>query len=68
VGSSKQLAKVRNIVNNLICEGAEAIVLGCTEMLLIVKQEHYSMPIIDSTRVHAEYALRYALNYTELQA
>jgi aspartate racemase len=53
--------KFREIIANLVARGAEGIVLGCTEIPLIVKQEDYDIPLFDTTTIHAEAAVDYAL-------
>ncbi|HLO11887.1 MAG TPA: aspartate/glutamate racemase family protein [Pseudoneobacillus sp.] len=49
------------IIRNLIQMGAEAIILGCTEIGLLIKQEDYSIPIMDTTIIHAEEGVKIAL-------
>ncbi|WP_284639504.1 aspartate/glutamate racemase family protein [Paenibacillus silviterrae] len=49
------------IINSLSDQGAEAIILGCTEITLLISQDHCSIPIYDTTRIHAESAVDYAL-------
>lgn len=50
------------IINRLIKEeGAEGVILGCTEIPLLVKQEDVSVPVFDTTAIHAEAAVNYAL-------
>jgi amino-acid racemase len=49
------------IIRNLIAEGAEAIVLGCTEIYLLVNQRDVQVPVFDTTRIHAKSAARFAL-------
>lgn len=51
------------IIEKLILEGAEGIILGCTEIPLLVKQEDVAVPILDTTQLHAESAVRFALNF-----
>ena len=43
-------------------EGAEGVILGCTEIPLLVKQEDVSVPVFDTTAIHSEAAVRYSLN------
>ena len=57
--SSRQ--KYVDIIKNLADAGAEAVVLGCTEIPLLVKQEHCSMPLIDTTTIHSLAAVDFAL-------
>ena len=49
------------IINSLHQQGAEAIVLGCTEIALLVKQEHTNVPLYDTTAIHAEKAVLVSL-------
>ena len=49
------------IINNLVQKGAKGIVLGCTEIPLLIKQEDVSVPIFDTTSIHAISAVEYAL-------
>jgi aspartate racemase len=50
------------IIRQLINDGAEGVVLGCTEIPLLVGQEDVSVPIFDTTRIHADAAVRFALS------
>jgi aspartate racemase len=49
------------IIKNLVKDGAEGIILGCTEIPLLIKQEDVKVPLFDTTRIHAESAVKYAL-------
>lgn len=50
------------IINKLIAEGAEAIILGCTEIGMLIQQADTNIPLFDTTRIHAEYAVKLALS------
>ena len=50
------------IINNLMKRGAQGIVLGCTEIGLLVKKENCRMPIFDTTLIHASAAVNYSLS------
>ena len=50
-----------NIINRQIENGAEGIILGCTEIPLLIKQEDVSVPIFDTTTIHATAAFKYAV-------
>lgn len=50
------------IINRLGEQGAEGIILGCTEIPLLVHEEEGNIPLFDTTRIHAEAAVEYALN------
>ncbi|SKA20541.1 aspartate/glutamate racemase family protein [Consotaella salsifontis] len=54
----------REIIERLIAEGAEAIILGCTEIMLLVKPEDSAVPLFDTTTLHAEAAVEMALGAT----
>jgi len=50
-----------DIINRLVNEGAEGIVLGCTELPLLIQHSDIHAPIFDTTRLHAEAAVNLAL-------
>jgi aspartate racemase len=54
-------AEYKRIMQALIAEGAEGIILGCTEIELLVKQEDSSAPLFPTTSIHAIAAVEYAL-------
>jgi len=49
------------IINNLVKNGAEGIILGCTEIPLLIQQKDVKIPLFDTTKIHAESAVEYAL-------
>src|SRR5215216_2902235 len=49
------------IMKQMVSQGAEGIILGCTEIGLLVHQEDNRVPLFDTTRIHAEAAVEYAL-------
>lgn len=49
------------IIEQIVKEGAEGIILGCTEIGLLIHQEDSPVPLFDTTRIHAEAAVEYAL-------
>ncbi|MCA1293229.1 aspartate/glutamate racemase family protein [Paenibacillus sp. alder61] len=51
-----------SIIQELGRQGAEAIILGCTEITLLISQEHCGIPLYDTTRLHAESAVDFALS------
>jgi len=55
--------KVRylTIIQNLIEKGAESVILGCTEIPLLIKPEDCTVPVFDTTLIHAKAAARFAL-------
>jgi aspartate racemase len=54
-------AQYRRIIAGLVRQGAEGIVLGCTEIGLLVKEADSPVPLFDTTRIHALAAVEYAL-------
>ena len=50
------------IIAQLAANGAEAVILGCTEIALLVKQNHTATPLYDTTAIHAEQAVLEALS------
>jgi len=53
--------KFREIIGKLVSEGAEGIVLGCTEIPLLIGQEDSEVPVFDTTKIHALAAVEFAL-------
>jgi aspartate racemase len=49
------------IMEQMVHQGAEGIILGCTEIGLLVHQEDSQVPLFDTTRIHAEAAVEFAL-------
>ena len=54
-------ARYLQIIDALAQRGAEGVVLGCTEIPLIVKPEDVSIPVFDTTQIHATAAVDFAL-------
>lgn len=63
MGEIKKISKdkFKKIIDNLVLKGAEGIILGCTEIPLLIDKEDYEIPLFDTTRIHAEEAVEYAL-------
>jgi aspartate racemase len=51
-----------DIIERWVGEGAEGVILGCTEIGLLVKKEDSSVPIFDTAQIHAMAAVEYALS------
>jgi len=62
-GQVKQISKkkIMCIINNLVHDGAQGIILGCTELPLLINQEDVSVPLFDTTKIHASAAVNFAL-------
>ena len=55
-------AGFQRIIDGLAGEGAEAVILGCTEIGLLISAADSSLPVYDSTAIHARAAVDYALS------
>ena len=53
--SSRQV--YRDVMSRLVERGAQAIILGCTELMLLVSAEDSSVPLFDTTALHAHAAV-----------
>lgn len=53
----------REIMQDLVARGAQAIILGCTEISLLVSQADSSVPVFDTTELHARAAAELALDH-----
>jgi len=51
-----------HIIDKLASQGAQGVILGCTEIGLLVKQADCSLPLFDTTLIHAQAAVEEALN------
>jgi aspartate racemase len=52
----------REIIARMVEAGAEAVILGCTEIMLLVQPEDCSVPVFDTTALHANAAIEFALS------
>lgn len=64
VGSVREASRqvYLNIVEKLSAQSAEAIILGCTEIGMLISGDHTDLPLLDTTAIHAEAAVDYALS------
>ena len=51
-----------NIINELVINGAQGIVLGCTEIPLLIKQSDTNLPVFNTLEIHAKAAVDFALS------
>jgi aspartate racemase len=49
-------------VDALAAAGAEAVILGCTEIALLIQQQDSNIPLYDTTAIHADQAVLLALS------
>ncbi|GLQ33580.1 aspartate/glutamate racemase family protein [Litoribrevibacter albus] len=54
-------AEYLRIINALADQGAEAVILGCTEIGMLVQQSDTNIKLLDTTAIHAEKAVEYAI-------
>ncbi|CAH0529725.1 aspartate/glutamate racemase family protein [Vibrio hippocampi] len=46
-----------------LCEnGAQAVILGCTEIAMLINQQHTAVPLYDTTQIHSDAAVKFALS------
>jgi len=50
------------IANELIERGAEGIILGCTEIPLLISQADFDVPVFDTTKIHSEAIVEFIVN------
>ena len=50
----REIAKLRQA-------GADGVILGCTEITMLIGQDDLDIPVFDTTRLHAEAAMDFAL-------
>jgi aspartate racemase len=55
-------AEYLRIIESLWQRGAEGVIEGCTEIVMLVQQHHTSVPLFDTTAIHAEEAVSQALS------
>ena len=58
---SESKAEYLRVIKELQLRGAEGVLLGCTELGLIVSQEDVALPLFDTTVIHAKKAVQLAL-------
>lgn len=62
VVTSETKKRYLEIANQLIKEGAEGIILGCTEIPLVIKPEDLSVPVFDTALIHSNAAIDFQLS------
>jgi aspartate racemase len=50
-----------SLIDSMIAKGADGIILGCTELPLIIQQADVKVPVFDTTELHALAAVDFAL-------
>jgi len=59
---SESRTEYRRIIAGLVARGAQAVILGCTEISLLVGQQDSAVPLFDTTGLHARKAAEFALS------
>ncbi len=59
IGSSRMAAL--SIIEELVLQGAQAVVLGCTELMLLLNDDCCAIPLFDTTTIHAESIAEFAM-------
>ncbi len=54
-------ARMAAVIDRLVAQGAEAVILGCTELMLLIRTEDSEVPLFDTTTLHALAAVEAAL-------
>ncbi len=54
--------RYRAVIEDLVAQGAEGVILGCTEIGLLIKQADSPVPVLDTTVIHAETAVAWAVD------
>lgn len=52
----------RRVIDELAARGAQAVILGCTEITLLIKPEDSALPVFDTTALHAQAAVQWAID------
>ena len=63
VGEFKDSSRAyyRQVIEDLVAQGAEGVILGCTEIGLLIKQADSPIPVFDTTAIHAAAAVDFLL-------
>ena len=63
--NAKSKADYLNIIESLAHNGADGVILGCTEIGLLIQSTDTEVPLYDTTEIHAEQAVKFALGLTK---
>lgn len=59
--NNKSKAAYIDIIHQLAEQGAQSVILGCTEIGLLINQADSPLPLFDTTQIHAQQAVEFAL-------
>ena len=65
---SESLGAISGVITRMKAEGCDAVILGCTELPLLIGNENSPLPVLDSTRLLARAALRRAIERPEAKS
>jgi aspartate racemase len=54
--------KYKEIVKELVDRGAECIVLGCTEIPMLISQDDFEIPVFDTTKIHSQSIVEFIIS------
>lgn len=54
-------AELLHLMDNMIDKGVDAILLGCTELAMLMREQGHNVPLLDATRLHVDFAIDWAL-------
>lgn len=60
IATERSRTEYRRIIHAGVAQGAQAVVLGCTEIGLLIQQDHIDVPVFDTTTLHAQSAIEAA--------
>ncbi len=60
--TSETKARYLHIINQLVKQGAEGVIFGCTEIPRLIKESECAIPVFDTLTIHAKAAAAFALN------
>lgn len=60
IASSKQ--QYLRIIQSMIEQGVEGVILGCTEIGLLIQQQDLNIPVFDTTQIHVDALVNFALS------
>lgn len=60
--TSESKSKYLKIIKKNIDKGAEGVILGCTEIPLLIKENDCDIPIFDTTKIHIESVVEFSIN------
>lgn len=58
----------QNVIGDLVARGAQAVILGCTEITLLIGQQDSVLPVFDTTALHARAAVDFAIGTEDATA